>query len=249
MPEFKFCALKRQLPRAFQLELDSQTNVKEEVPEEREEKKEEDAVLNVKDNEEEINKTEKLALKDNDAKEEVKIEKNEKQKDERNETKEMPKEKEEKNKEKKVLDVKMVTGEGKSDEEIITPSGKQYIDFRRFCDILKIFNPKTPIDSKVNCTIVIKLVYFRLYDVDNDGKVSKGDFRRILIDLVPEDMLNEDKVNLKDEAKEDVERIINLMFKEIVGNEKRKFIEYDEFQKILWQTNIDKTCVIHFETI
>jgi len=249
MPEFKFCALKRELPRALQLELDSDTNVKEEVPEEKEEKKEEVAVLNMKNNEEEINKTEKLALKENDPKEEFKLEKNEKQKDDRNETKEMPKVKEEKNKEEKVLDVKIITGEGKLDEEVITPSGKQYIDFRKFCDILKIFNPRTPIDSKVNCTVIIKLVYFRLYDVDNDGKVSKGDFRRILLDLVPEDMLKEDKINLNDDAKENVERIINLIFKEIVGNEKRKFIEYDEFQKILWQTNIDKTCVIHFETI
>lgn len=87
-----------------------------------------------------------------------------------------------------------------------------------------------------------------MYDVDNDGKVSKGDFRRILVDLVPDDMLKEDRVSLKDDAKEEVEKIINLMFKEIVGNDKRKFIEFEEFQKILWQTNLDKTCVIHFET-
>ena len=56
-------------------------------------------------------------------------------------------------------------------------------------------------------------------------------------------------MNLNDEAKEDVEKIINLTFKEITGNDKRKYIEYDEFQKILWQTNLDKTCVIHFDTV
>ena len=62
-------------------------------------------------------------------------------------------------------------------------------------------------------------------------------------------MFKEDKMNLNDEAKEDVEKIINLTFKEITGNDKRKYIEYDEFQKILWQTNLDKTCVIHFDTV
>lgn len=155
MPEFKYCALKKQLPRALQLEFDSESNNIVEVPEEKEEKKEEDAVLNVNDNEEEINKTEKLALKDNDAKEEVKIEKNEKQTDEKKIIKETPRVKEEKNKEEKAIDVKMVTNEGKADEEVITPSGKQYIDFRKFCEILKIFNPRTPIDSKVNCTSLL----------------------------------------------------------------------------------------------
>ena len=247
MPEFKYCALKKQLSRALLLELDAENTIKEVILEENDEKKEEDAILNVKENEDEINKTEKLTLKENEVKEELKLDKNEKQ--EMSGTKDNLKGKEEKIKDEKPQELKIVTGEEKSDEEIITPIGKQYIDFRKFCDIMKIFNPRTPIDSKVNCNLINKLVYFRMYDVDNDGRISKGDFRKILIDLVPEDMLKEDKVSLKDEAKEHVEKIINLMFKEIVGNEKRKFIEYDEFQKILWQTNIDKTCVIHFETI
>ena len=85
--------------------------------------------------------------------------------------------------------------------------------------------------------------------MDNDGKISKTDFRRILVDLLPEDMLNEEKNALNETAKESVDKIVNLMFKEIVGNDKRKFIEYEEFQKILWQTNIDKTCVIHFDAV
>ena len=95
----------------------------------------------------------------------------------------------------------------------------------------------------------IKLVYFRLYDVDNDGKMSKADFKRLLMELLPDDMLTEDKTKFTEEAKENIEKIVSLIFKEIVGVDKRKFIEFDEFQKILSQTNVDKTCVIHFEAV
>jgi len=128
------------------------------------------------------------------------------------------------------------------DTERVTPIGKQYIDFKKFCEYMKLFNSRTPIDSKIK-------FYFLIYDVDNDGKVSKNDFTQVLTDLLPDDMLSEDKSCLNEEAKENVDKIVTLMFKEIAGNDKRKFIEFEEFQKILWQTNIDKTCVIHFEAV
>jgi Ca2+-binding EF-hand superfamily protein len=88
-----------------------------------------------------------------------------------------------------------------------------------------------------------------MYDVDNDGKISKNDFKKILMELLPDDMLNEEKTKFNDEAKENVNKIVDLIFKEIVGLDKRKFIEFDEFQKILCQTNIEKTCVIHFDAV
>ena len=41
-----------------------------------------------------------------------------------------------------------------SEEDIIKPIGKQYIDFKRFCELMKLFNPKTPVDAKIRCNFV-----------------------------------------------------------------------------------------------
>jgi hypothetical protein len=43
----------------------------------------------------------------------------------------------------------------------------------------------------------------------------------------------------------DYEKIVDIIFQEIVRSEKRRFIDYEEFEKVLWTTNIDQSCVIH----
>jgi hypothetical protein len=45
----------------------------------------------------------------------------------------------------------------------------------------------------------------------------------------------------------DYEKIVDIIFGEIVSSNKRKYIDYEEFEKILWTTNIDQSCVIHFD--
>ncbi len=45
----------------------------------------------------------------------------------------------------------------------------------------------------------------------------------------------------------DYDKLIDIIFEEIVGGEKRNYIDYDEFSKVLWTTNIDKNCVIKWE--
>jgi hypothetical protein len=149
MPEFRFCALKNQLSRALALESEAETTVikKEEENQEdkeKEEKKDDDAVINVKAEEE--GKTEKLTLKENE-KEEKKDEKNEK---EEKEEKEKMDTKDKFNKEEK-KEEKIATEGDKSEGELVIPQGKQYLDFKKFCDLMKLFNPRTPVDAKVTC--------------------------------------------------------------------------------------------------
>ena len=44
----------------------------------------------------------------------------------------------------------------------------------------------------------------------------------------------------------DYDKLIGLVFGEIVFNEKRTYIDYDEFSRVMWTTTIDKSCVIDF---
>ncbi len=44
------------------------------------------------------------------------------------------------------------------------------------------------------------------------------------------------------------EQLIEIVFGEIIMNEKRKYLDYDDFSNVMWTTTIDKTCVIDFET-
>lgn len=41
------------------------------------------------------------------------------------------------------------------------------------------------------------------------------------------------------------EEIVDIIFKEITGSNDRTHIEYDEFVRIMWTTNIDTICYIH----
>ncbi len=43
----------------------------------------------------------------------------------------------------------------------------------------------------------------------------------------------------------DYENIIDIIFSEVVMDEKKRFIDYEDFEKIMWTTNIDQKCVIH----
>lgn len=36
-----------------------------------------------------------------------------------------------------------------------------------------------------------------------------------------------------------------MIFAEVVMDEKKRFIEYEDFEKVMWTTNIDQHCVIY----
>lgn len=62
--------------------------------------------------------------------------------------------------------------------------------------------------------------------------------------IYKENKIEEKFENLGEEV--DYDKLISLVFSEIVFNEKRNYIDYDEFSHVLWTTNIDKTCCIDF---
>lgn len=172
---------------------------------------------------------------------------------------------------------------------------RPYITFTKFCNILKVFNPNYPVDAKIRCKLnmTIKfphlnyfnwLVYFKLFDIDGDGRISKTDLKMFLFEIFPEDLEALKVKQEKDEAEEknidvsdqidnkadnpesneheniqvkenetessesvDYDKLIEIVFGEIIFNEKRKYLDYDDFSHVLWTTTIDKTCVIDFE--
>jgi len=244
IPELKFCAFKKYLTKA--LKLDEEDSVKMDISTEKDEKKEnkKDSTVSIKQDDREESKAKEegeiLTLKENDKNKKI-IEIQDKKKEEEKNESNKEEEKEDKNGKKDETKKEGNTSKDKIivDNDENKPIGKQNIDFKKYCEILKIFNINTPIDEKIR-------FYFDIYDVDNDDKISKDDFSKILFELLPEDLLNDGKTEANKEAKENVEKIVNLIFKEVLGNEKHVYLEFDDFQKVLFQTNIDKTCVIHF---
>ena len=45
----------------------------------------------------------------------------------------------------------------------------------------------------------------------------------------------------------DKEAIFEMIFGELNFNENKKYIDYEEFSKVLWSSNIDSLCVINLE--
>lgn len=91
----------------------------------------------------------------------------------------------------------------------------------------------------------IHLVYFNLYDCDGDGKITSNDlltFLRII------DHKNSTIVELKYKS---IERffdpIVEHVFNELIHNRKRTYISYETFKNLMWETSIDKKCVIYLD--
>lgn len=154
--------------------------------------------------------------------------------------------------------------------------GDHLIDFRKFCDFMKIFNIRYPVDLKIK-------FYYKIFDIDGDGYISKKDMIEFLEEVLPNENYDgkKEKQDKKDEFEdkmEDIELkeiniikqieneklntkktkekkpnediidhqgIVDLIFTEILGNNKRNYLEIDEFQKLMWNTTIDSKCVIY----
>ncbi len=107
-----------------------------------------------------------------------------------------------------------------------------------------------------------------MFDTDGDGKINKNDLKIFLSEIFNEDKVDktefgdlknkkEKEIPQPDDAEKiiippkkdiiDFNELINIVFGEIVFNEKRNYIDYDEFSRVLWTTTIDRNCVIDFE--
>jgi Ca2+-binding EF-hand superfamily protein len=129
--------------------------------------------------------------------------------------------------------------------------GRQYIDFKKFCDIMKVFNFKSPVEQKIKCKIafiIYIIVYFDLYDIDGDEKISKKDLENFMNIINTKD---EGDIVSAENNKEDVnlnnymESMIVRILKEVITGRKKTSINFQEFKTLMWNTNIDKTCVIY----
>ena len=63
--------------------------------------------------------------------------------------------------------------------------GEHFLDFKKFCNYMKIFNIKYPVDLKIK-------FYFKIFDVDGDGLISRKDLRDFIEEVIPKNDLEED---------------------------------------------------------
>jgi Ca2+-binding EF-hand superfamily protein len=102
-----------------------------------------------------------------------------------------------------------------------------------------------------NLFFIIFLVYFDLYDVDGDGKISKKDLKSFLSIINTKDENDTETINQDEDSDISIENfmepMIDMIFREIVFNTKRSYIDFREFNTLMWHTNIDKTCVMYLE--
>lgn len=155
---------------------------------------------------------------------------------------------------------------------VVSNQESELIDFKAYCNYLKVFNPRYPTDFKIK-------FYFKIFDVDGDGYISRNDILEFIKTVSPlgesddaelnekmkKEIRNEnemveneenieieeklEKINKEEKIKElysiNPNDIANIIFKEVTGTLERTHIEFDEFQKVMWMTSIDKTCNIY----
>lgn len=102
------------------------------------------------------------------------------------------------------------------------------------------------LNTKLNVKVVLILVYFDIYDTDGDNKITAKDIRKILEIYNGKESGNGQKI--ENDIENLIEPAIQIIFKELsTGGDNLNFIDYNEFQNIMWNTNIDKTCTIYLE--
>lgn len=97
------------------------------------------------------------------------------------------------------------------------------------------------------------LVYFKLFDYDNDDRISPSDVSTIIR------ILNEaDNVPGVDRLKSEInninhlasihDKLLNNIFNELIINNKEPYITFSIFKDLMMETNIHKTCVLAFDS-
>jgi len=108
---------------------------------------------------------------------------------------------------------------------------------------MKVFNSRCEVDVKIK-------FYFDLYDIGGDGKISQRDLKKYFSTINTKD---ETDATLPDPAMDDynieeyIDPMITIIFKELVSNNKHGYIDFTDFKTLMWNTNVDKTCVIYLE--
>lgn len=103
------------------------------------------------------------------------------------------------------------------DQNFINKMGtERYIEFAEFSTIMSLFNPRTGIDEKINCKSFCSpnlsvLVYFRIFDVDGDGKINKKDLEKVM------KMLFGNKLEIKD-----MKTLSDKIFSEVIASSGEK---------------------------
>lgn len=113
-----------------------------------------------------------------------------------------------------------------------------YINFAEFARYLSYFNPRTGLDEKISCKamllLIFCLVYFRIFDIDGDKKISPADLNGVMRMLFGPRMSKEDMNNLQQK-----------IFEEADTGGKGE-LDQDDVQKVLWATNLEHKCSMHF---
>ena len=78
------------------------------------------------------------------------------------------------------------------------------------------------------------VVYFRIFDVDNDKKIDLKDLRESFRLLFGRRM-----------SKEDQDTLAGKIIEESDQGQKGH-LDFDDLQKVLWATDIEKRCTMHF---
>ncbi|TNV76445.1 hypothetical protein FGO68_gene8344 [Halteria grandinella] len=102
-----------------------------------------------------------------------------------------------------------------------------YIRFADYCKYLSLFNQRTGIDEKIQ-------FYFRIFDVDGNKKVDEADLTSIMAMLFGTRMTEEDTRMLKDKIFEEAD------------TGQKGYLDYEDMQKVLWATNLEHKCSMHF---
>lgn len=95
------------------------------------------------------------------------------------------------------------------------------------------------------------LVYFNLFDVDSDGKINRNDLKNFLESFLNEtDQYAIEGENNKDDFnlfKENINNMIERIMKEILITSKQEYILLQDFTELMYDSNIDRTCVMDFD--
>jgi len=105
---------------------------------------------------------------------------------------------------------------------------ERYISFAEFAKILSLFNPRTGIDEKIS-------FYFRIFDVNEDKKIDHDDLNRVMRMLFGSKLSADDMKVLREK-----------IFNEVIQSSEKDYLDPDDVQKILWSTNIEHKCSMHF---
>ena len=119
----------------------------------------------------------------------------------------------------------------KDDAAFMTKMGtRRYLTFAEFAKKMSLFNPRTDIEEKIN-------FYFRIFDVDQDKKIKKDDLNNVMKMLFGK--------NIKPA---EMEKLAEKVFQEVLQSSSadKDYLDADDLQKVLYSTDIEHKCSMHF---